>query len=169
MEDRLLQVLHRHYGNRATAPVFIQSFEVANLVYLRARTRLRLVQLLDVSGQPYDFAATGDPRRYADLASPEGLIAIRRYADAIGVHKELLIPLVNGELGEPTHLLADAHRLGLAVHGWTFRAENAFLPEAFRRGENPGDHGDLRGEIRAYLAVGIDGLFTDQPALGRDW
>ena len=31
MEDRLLQTLHANYGNAATAPVYIQSFEVANL------------------------------------------------------------------------------------------------------------------------------------------
>lgn len=34
MEDRLLQTLHASYGNAASAPVYIQSFEVSNLQYM---------------------------------------------------------------------------------------------------------------------------------------
>jgi glycerophosphoryl diester phosphodiesterase len=38
LEDRLLDVLSEAGWNRANAPVFVQSFEVANLRYLRSRT-----------------------------------------------------------------------------------------------------------------------------------
>ena len=38
------------YGNTATAPVFIQSFEVSNLQYLRTKTQARLAQLVDATG-----------------------------------------------------------------------------------------------------------------------
>ena len=62
--------------------------------------------------------------------------------------------------------MADAHAAGLQLHPWTFRAENHFLPREFRRGADPAAHGDLAGEIRAYLAAGIDGFFTDQPDIG---
>jgi glycerophosphoryl diester phosphodiesterase len=60
----------------------------------------------------------------------------------------------------------EAHVRGLVVHPWTFRAEGAFLPEEFRRGDQPAAPGDLAGQLRAFLALGIDGFFTDQPDVG---
>jgi glycerophosphoryl diester phosphodiesterase len=56
-----------------------------------------------------------------------------------------------------------AHAQGLLVHGWTFRAENAFLPTNYQSSPNPVDFEDMAGEIRAFLEVGMDGLFTDHP------
>jgi len=75
MEDRLVEALHRRFGNRRDTPVYIQSFEVANLQYLNRRTELRLVQLMTPAGQPRDFTLNHDVRTYADLASshPQGL------------------------------------------------------------------------------------------------
>lgn len=46
LEDRLVDALKRAGWNRRSAPVFIQSFETANLKYLRSRTPVKLVQLL---------------------------------------------------------------------------------------------------------------------------
>jgi glycerophosphoryl diester phosphodiesterase len=62
--------------------------------------------------------------------------------------------------------VAEAHAQGLAVHAWTFRAENEFLPGDLKIGGSPAAHGDLRAEIARYLALGIDGFFTDFPAVG---
>jgi glycerophosphoryl diester phosphodiesterase len=159
-------VLRANYGNSAAAPVYIQSFEVANLKYLRTKTDIRLVQLLAASGQPYDFVLAGDPRGYVDLTGPDGLDFIRRHADGIGPNTELVIPRVNGRLGSPTALVREAHARGLVVHPWTFRAEGVFLPEEFRRGDQPAVLGDLAGQLRTFLAVGIDGFFIDQPDVG---
>jgi glycerophosphoryl diester phosphodiesterase len=168
MEDRLLEILHAEYGQRAEAPVFIQSFEVANLQYLRGKTGLRLVQLLSNSGQPYDFTLAGDPRGYQDLAkaTATGLDFIRRHADGIGPHTNLMIPLAGGRLSKPTTLVADAHARGLVVHGYTFRAENSFLPDEFDIGTEAAAIGNLRGQLQAFLDLGMDGFFTDQPDLG---
>ena len=95
---------------------------------------------------------------------PAGLAEIASYADAIGVEKLMVIPRTpEDELGVPTALVADAHRAGLAVHAWTFRAENYFLPTTERRGVDPAASGDLATELRAYLAAGIDGVFSDHP------
>jgi glycerophosphoryl diester phosphodiesterase len=166
MEDRLVQILHASYGNSASAPVFIQSFEVGNLRYLNGQTNIRIAQLLNGSGRPFDFMEANDPRSYADLASRQGLDFINDYADGVGANTNLMIPLVNGRLGTPTTLVADAHDLGLAVHGWTFRAENSFLPNEFDSSADPASFGNMAGQIQAFLRLGMDGFFTDQPDLG---
>jgi glycerophosphoryl diester phosphodiesterase len=168
MEDTLVQVLHANYGNSADAPVYIQSFEVSNLQYLNTKTQLRIVQLLNATGQPYDFIVSGDVRSYADLAkdTSEGLRFIDGYADALGVNTSLMIPLAGGKLGAPTTLVTDAHRLGMEVHGWTFRAENIFLPDEFDSGANPAEFGDMKGQVLVFMALGMDGFFTDHPDLG---
>jgi glycerophosphoryl diester phosphodiesterase len=167
LEEPLVRTLRRHGFEGRHAPVFIQSFETANLRKLRRMTQLPLVQLLNGSGRPYDFVVSGDPRTYADLAKPEGLADISSYAQGIGANTSLMIPLVGGRLGTPTTLVQDAHRAGLVVHGWTFRAENVFLPDDFDQGTDPTAWGLLDGQIKAFLQLGMDGFFTDHPFLGR--
>ena len=53
-------------------PVVIQSFEIGNLQRLNRITDVRLVQLINCTGAPWDLVAAGDPRTYADLATPRG-------------------------------------------------------------------------------------------------
>jgi len=130
-------------------------------------TRVPLVQLLSASGRPHDFTVKGDPRGYTDLAKPEGLKFIAAYADGIGANTNLMIPLQGGVLGTPTTLVQDAHAAGLTVHGWTFRAENTFLPNEFDSSSNPAEFGNMAGQIKAFLTLGMDGFFTDQPFLGK--
>jgi glycerophosphoryl diester phosphodiesterase len=167
MEDALLEVLERHGYASRESPVFIQSFETANLRVLRGKTPLRLIQLIEAEGAPYDLVVAGDERTYADLTTPRGLKQIATYADGIGVHKSLIIPpLPDGRLGSPTRLVADAHTAGLLVHGWTFRAENEFLPKNFQSGDDPAAQGQLPGEIVTFLNAGMDGFFSDHPDLG---
>ena len=167
LEEPLVHILNRHGYVRADSPVIIQSFETANLRKLRRMTNVPIAQLLNASGRPWDFTVSGDPRTYADLAKPAGLAEIATYATGIGANTNLMIPLVGGKLGTPTTLVADAHAVGLIVHGWTFRAENQFLPADFDIGTDPAAFGDLAGQIRAFLAIGMDGFFTDHPFIGR--
>ena len=167
MEEPLVRTLHKHGYRHKTSPVFIQSFEVGNLQDLAKMTRVPLVQLLSASGKPHDFVVKGDARGYTDLAKPEGLKEIARYASGIGANTNLMIPLVGGRLGSPTSLVDDAHAAGLIVHGWTFRAENAFLPNEFDSSANPADLGDMAGQVKAFLNLGMDGFFTDHPFLGK--
>ncbi|HUL18761.1 MAG TPA: glycerophosphodiester phosphodiesterase [Steroidobacteraceae bacterium] len=167
MEAALVATLARFGYAGAAAPVWLQSFEVGNLIALAGMTQLRRVQLIEEGGAPYDRVLAHDPRTYADLITPAGLAGIAAYAHAIGPPKSLILARrADGTLGEPTGLVAAAHAAGLALHPWTFRAENHFLPPGLRRGTDPAAHGDLAGEIRAYLAAGIDGFFTDQPEIG---
>ena len=128
MEDVLLTQLHAAYGDKRDAPVFIQSFEVSNLQYLRPRTTMRLVQLLSANGKPYDFQVSGDSRGYQDLARSAGLDFMKGYADGIGAHTQLIVPTDGRRLLPSTELIKEAHARGLLVYGWTFRSVNQFLP-----------------------------------------
>jgi glycerophosphoryl diester phosphodiesterase len=167
LEKPLLLALGRHSLDRADAPVFIQSFEVGNLRRLAGLTRVPLVQLIDAEGRPWDFTQGRFARIYADMVRPEGLRDIASYARGIGVHKSLVIPRDGRSRSlPPTSLVRDAHAAGLIVHVWTLRAENEFLPAELRRGAEPGSPGDMAGEAALFLKAGIDGYFTDHPAIG---
>ncbi|MDB5743755.1 MAG: glycerophosphoryl diester phosphodiesterase [Polaromonas sp.] len=170
LEKRLVDTLHANGYRGRSAPVFIQSFEVANLKELRTMTDVRIVQLLSGSGQPEDFRLARDPRTYASISTAAGLRDIATYANGIGPEKNMVIPRnAQNNLGTPTTLVADAHAAGLVVHPYTFRPENPFLPADLRRGNaaSPSERGDLAAELTAYLRAGIDGFFTDDPAVGR--
>lgn len=169
LEEPLVELLHASGWSTPTDPVFIQSFETANLRDLETMTDLPLVQLLGGGGQPYDLAASGDERTYADLATAEGLTWVASYADGIGPAKDLIVPRDDdGRLQEPTSLVDDAHREGLLVHPWTFRNENAFLSDDHRAGDPaaPGyaaATGDAPDEYRLFFELGVDGVFADHP------
>jgi glycerophosphoryl diester phosphodiesterase len=172
MEEPLLQILHDNGFVKPGHRVLIQSFEVGNLKEMAPLTELLLIQLVSDSGKPYDFVLAGDPRTYADLITPAGLAEIATYAYGIGANKNLIIPRnPDGSLQAPSALVANAHAAGLKVHGWTFRAENPFLPLEFRSlpAADPAHaftYGDLAAEIATFLATGMDGFFTDQPNIG---
>ena len=176
MEDAVLAAIRQHAYTAQTAPLFIQSFETENLKYLRKQLgssfpNVKLIQLLgEAAEQPYDLVVAKHPRSYAEMMRPQGLREIARYADAIGANKLSVIPRnTDGSLGQPTSVVADAHAQHLLVHPYTFRPENFFLPSELHTAGGPAARSDAGSiaEIQAYLAAGIDGFFTDDPALGR--
>lgn len=154
MEARLVAELRAAGWDRADAPVFIQSFEVNNLKALKKLTGIRLIQLMDAEGGPADRAVDS----YATMATPAGLKAVATYAFGIGPNKSMV------GAGKP--LVHDAHGAGLRVHPWTYRAENVFLPEAYRVPGGPEAHGRVGQEIADAVAAGVDGFFTDFPLIG---
>lgn len=164
LEEPLVATLKANGYTRPSDPVFLQSFEVANLRELDEMTRLPIVQLLSGSGRPYDFTVAGDSRTYADLATPAGLEEIAEYADGIGPSKGMVIPVAaDGTLGEPTSLVEDAHDERLVVHVYTMRNENSFVPPALRTSTDPTQRGQVEAEYAAFWAAGIDGVFSDNP------
>jgi glycerophosphoryl diester phosphodiesterase len=161
MVDLLLREL-RDLGINPEDPVFIQSFEVGPLQRLKQRGGgFRLVQLV----KPEDGPADEPGMRYADMITPTGLAEIAKYADALGAH----IGLILGPDGTATTLVADAKAAGLAVHAWTVRPENDFLPGALRTGTDPKGKGCGDVQLAAMLkAAGVAGVFADGSLKGRN-
>ncbi|MES1158367.1 MAG: glycerophosphodiester phosphodiesterase family protein [Terricaulis silvestris] len=153
-------------GQEVADGLFVEAFEATPLLTLAAMSSLRfnLVQLIGSMRPKADFV---DPHALDDAS----LAGIAEYARAISVEKSLIMPRApDGAALLPTDLVTRAHRAGLKVFVWTFRAENTFLPLQFRRGD-PSDadhyraHGDLAAELRAFYALGVDGVFCDFPAV----
>lgn len=188
LEDRLLAVLQRHGWNHRNAPVFIQSFEQANLKYLRTRTSVRLVQLLDADDvapdgrityappfdRPYDWAVAGRAGTFGDLLTPAGLAEVRTYADGIGPWKPYLISsacitVAAGRCADANGdgAVNDADRKLLPPTAVVENAHKAGLlvhPFTFRS-EQRRLASDFKGnpvnEYLAFYELGVDGLFTD--------
>lgn len=172
MEQPLLDALAAHEYTRR-APVLVQSFETANLRALRGQVprggNIRLLQLVGAPDEaPWDTVSGGAPVPYARMVSPEGLRDVAAYADVLGPPYPMLQLQPNG--GAYRSALVDhAHAAGLEVVAYTFRPENVFIEARFGDGGEPAARNaaaSLR-EIRAYLSAGLDGFFTDDPALGR--
>jgi glycerophosphoryl diester phosphodiesterase len=196
LEDRLLELLARYGYTRQDSPVVVQSFEVGNLKYLRSKSQVRLVQLIDgydvnpdgsmqllpPYDKPYDFAVAGDPRTYASMLTPEGLREIKTYADIIGPWKPYLIPTRqvdanndgqaddlngDGKIDERDRVVMPATAVIANAHAAGLRV----VPYTFRNeltGLPSTDQGDPTHEYRRFYAAGVDGLFSDFPdtALG---
>lgn len=166
--ERPVMRLLRHYGFKGRrAPAVVQSMEVDNLRWLDARINVPLMQLVRCKGAPADQRQAGTGLTYDAMTSRRGMRTIAEYADHVGLCKEQMIPrTTEGRLGSPTSAIRYAHRFGLRVVGWTFRAENMFLPVEFRSSPERTELGDQRGEIRAFLSAGMDAFMTDQPPRG---
>lgn len=179
LEPRLLGALQKAGWINRDAPVFIQSFESGNLRWLRERTGVRLVQLLD-GGTLRDDGSVAPPAAWRaedrcplypqgdiprDFAAPATFAALAEYVDAVGPWKRHLIgtrrtdPADDSEKTRrataPTPFVALAHAAGLEVHPWTFRNEAMHLAADYG--------GDPSAEYRAFAALGVDAVFSDFP------
>ena len=195
LEDRLLATLATYGHTTKASPVIVQSFEVANLKYLRSKTQVRLVQLVDGNDlnadgsidltapydKPYDFAVAGDARTFASLLTPAGLQQVKTYADGIGPWKPYLIAsrLVDRDSdGKPDDLNADGKiderdRVMLAPTEVVKNAHAAGLfvhPYTFRseaRRLASDFRGDPKAEYKLFYELGVDGVFSDFPDQAR--
>lgn len=170
LEDRFIATLAAHDYTRR-APVEVQSFEVANLRYLRKKLgRPANVKLMQLLGDDKQVPADGGKLTFGAMMTPAGLREMASYADVVAPQVRGVILLgPDGKLGKPKSIVADAHAAGMLIRVWTFRPENYFLAAEFKNAD--GDRArNVMGsvaEIRRYLATGIDGFFTDDPAVGR--
>lgn len=151
IEARLAAALKSNNLDSAGAPVFVQCFEPAALATFQTLSKARRVQLV----------GAGSPA----MVSAQGLKAIAAYANGVGPDWSMVLPTMDGALGPASALVKDAHAAGLLVHPWTVRAENRFLPAKLRRGISPAEHGDAQAVFHALYAAGVDGVFSDFPAI----
>jgi glycerophosphoryl diester phosphodiesterase len=165
LERPLIRTLRRNDLDAQDAKVFVQSFETSNLRFLDERIDAPLVQLLGAPGsKPFDETVSGGSVTYAQLATAEGLRGIAEYADGVGPSKDYIVPRDAGGTSQaPTTFVDDAHAAGLQVHPYTFRNENAFLPLELRRGDDPSQYGNAFAEYDQFFALGVDGVFSDNP------
>jgi len=164
LETPLTRILRRNDLDHSNAPVFVQSFEAHNLQALHDEQRLRvpLIFLTAAAGNPFN-----DPRSYADYLTAAGLRELSAFVAGVGPDKNQIIPRnPDNTLGSPTSLVSDAHDAGLALHPYTFRAENQFLPADYQVTADPNAYGRAIDEQITFLRAGIDGLFTDQADIG---
>ena len=191
LEDRLLAVLSKYGYTSKASPVIVQSFEVSNLKYLRTKTQIRLVQLVDADDvnangsmslvapydKPYDFAVAGDPRTFASLLTPEGLKEVKTYADGIGPWKPYLIPSKqvdanndgkaddlngDGKIDERDRVMMPATAVVPNAHAaGLFVHAYTFRSEARRLASD--FRGDPKAEYKLFYNLGVDGVFSDFP------
>ncbi|MBV9563593.1 MAG: glycerophosphodiester phosphodiesterase [Bradyrhizobium sp.] len=124
------------------------------------------------NSRPFDWTVSGDPRLYDAMLTSEGLAEIKTYADGIGPWKAYIVSYrispwkdsnadgtpykgstPQSSTQEPTSVIADAHKLGLFVHVFTFRNEKKYLAADY--------HGDPKLEYLKFFRLGVDGVFTD--------
>jgi glycerophosphoryl diester phosphodiesterase len=135
LEAALLASLRARGLDRRDAPVFLQSFEDANLRALRRETRVKLVYLT---------ASPLSPARLRELAT---------FVDGVGINQRLVVGADSAAV--PTTVIRDAHAAGLLVHVWTMRSEPTFLARRYG--------GDPEAEVRELVRLGADGIFGDFP------
>ncbi len=136
----LVGLLERNKMTVSGIPLFIQSFDPDTLRLLNSTTAFSLIQLVEPAT---DRDATGR------LKPSVSLNELAAYADGLGVSKRLVM----GPDGLSTGLVESAHQRGLKVHIWTLR-NDAYPRTVFDSPEE---------ELRFFMSLGVDGLFTDFP------
>lgn len=111
ISDKLLEELTAAGWNNESSPVYVQSFEVSNLQYIRSKSTVKIIQLLscyDVAlngdlifdvptgetvsyGKPYDWHLQGDTRDYSFFTTDAGLDFVKTYANGVGPWKPFII------------------------------------------------------------------------------
>lgn len=192
IDDKLLDMLSKKGWNSSTAPVYVQSFEVANLKYIRSKSSVKIVQLFDADdvakdgkmvmaapyAQPYDFVVSGDPRTYNDLATDAGLDFVKAYANGIGPWKPFIQPYTftdanndgkaddingDGKVNDADKTKLPATDLIARAHAKKLVVHAYTFRDEARRLLN--DYkGDPKAEYKNFYDLGIDGVFTDFPA-----
>jgi glycerophosphoryl diester phosphodiesterase len=140
MEDKILATLAQQHYASADDKVFIQSFSDVTVKSLDAKQRaLGLKMPLILLGH-----ATASPDGSAMLAVPGGrMLSLREVA---GFASGVGVAIANPKFPLTKRFVDAAHAAGLAVHGWTFAKLDAAA---------------AADEYRTFLAMGLDGLFSN--------
>ena len=146
----LLATLDRFGYRKPGDPVFVQCFDAKEVERLRhdLDCKLPLIQLIGRN------AWQESDTDYNQLRTEEGMARVAESADGIGPGLWQLYALAEID-GQPVSsgLVSLAHSLDLAVHPYTFRADQ--LPPGFE---------SFAAAVQWFVeTLAIDGLFTDFP------
>lgn len=148
--EPLVDLLRAHRLTTPLAPVTVMAFESHALRRLRREVDVDLVQLVD-----------DDDTR---LLRRGRLPRVGEYATGVGLHKRLALPRhPDGRSAGPGPVVDRVQDRGLDVLVWTLRNENRYLPTELRVPGPARAHGRADEEVRALLALGVDGLLCDHP------
>lgn len=137
----MLSVLYKYGYNDKNSKCFLQSFDAQELKRVKydLGCHLKLVQLVEAEEE-------------------FNLVEISKYAQGFGPSIRQLFKWTDGVGYQLTGVVAEAHRLGLEVHPYTFRIDA--LPEGVS------DRGLLE---LLFLEAGVDGLFSDFPDVSGEF
>jgi glycerophosphoryl diester phosphodiesterase len=140
-----LDVLRRHNLDDANAAIYLQCFDFAETKRLRNElgAKVKLVQL--IAENDWNESSTD----YDQLKLVTGLQAIAEVAQGIG---PWIPQIVDTKTMQPTGLVAQAHKLGLSVHPYTFRQDDL-----------PANVTSKQALDLLFKQLKVDGVFSDFP------
>jgi len=150
-EDLALQELQRLGLNSSSDPVFLQSFEISSLEYVKDKTELKLVFLTERNLTNSDWERL-NRLELAGVGVDKGGLVTPGRPDSEGRGRRRW-----GE--KPTDFIQQVHQHGLKAHCFTFR--NEWMKLYWESGQDP------YSELEEHLALGVDGFFTDFPLTAR--
>lgn len=146
----VLQTLDRFGYAEHADPVYLQCFDERELRRIRDEfgSQLKLVQLIG------EDSWSPEPTNFDNMRTAGGLEKLAQTVDAIGPWLNQLYKLRKSDGRKvSTGLVQRAHDAGLAVHPYTFRADD--LPKGFS---------DFEESLAFFIdELALDGLFTDFP------
>lgn len=142
MEDAILAALQANGYNSPDDKLFVQSFSDVTIRSIGVKAEALGLDLPLVVLGYFGVDASGNAGiRVGSRVVP--LAEVATYADGIGLSLSTSIT---------ADYIAQAHALGLQVHGWTFNQADPELAAA---------------QFELYLERGMDGVFANYPDLGR--
>ncbi|MCL4154130.1 UNVERIFIED_CONTAM: hypothetical protein GTU68_035962 [Idotea baltica] len=159
----VLKELKRYGYDKTNDKVFVQSFDAIDLQRIKQQLlpqlnmQVKLVQLIAMTDWQETLIYQQNKTtayNYDWMLQPSGMQKIATYADGIGPWKPMLVNTKSQPV-KSNGLLEAAHKAGLVVHPYTFRADSGRIPEYAQ------DFDDLLKIF--YFDIGVDGLFTDYP------
>jgi len=148
-EDIALEKLEKLGFADQSSPCYLQSFELTSLEYVRNKTELKLVFLLERFVDEKDWARIDALQLKGIGFDKTGLVTLGE-ADSLG----------RGQfLKNTTDFIDQIHAHGLKAVGFTFR--NEWMKLFWDHGQDP------YSQLKEFLNLGIDGYFTDFPLTVR--
>jgi glycerophosphoryl diester phosphodiesterase len=161
----VLRELKRYGYIKKNSKAFVQSFDPIELQRIKQELlpelnmQVKLVQLIAMTSWRETLIyqqGISTNYNYDWMLEADAMAEVATYADGIGPWKDMLIDNENTTNPPRSNgMLEAAHKAGLFVHPYTFRADSGRIPEFSR------DFNDLLQTY--YFDIGVDAVFTDFP------